>query len=68
MTIDRLGNIYITGNGVTVYDKQSNFIEHIDVPGAWTANITFGGKEKDLLFITATKGVYILKMKVKGVQ
>lgn len=68
MTIDNMGNIYLTGKGVTVYDPQGKLIEHIDVPGAWTANITFGGKMKNILFITASKAVYILEMKVKGVQ
>jgi len=68
MTIDVMGNIYLTGKGVTVYNAAGKLIQHIDVPGEWTANITFGGKEKDLLFITASKAVYILKMKVKGVQ
>ena len=68
MTIDQKGNVYITGKGVTVYDSKGKLIEHIDVPGEWTANITFGGKNKNLLFITATTSVYTLKMKVKGVQ
>jgi len=68
MTIDELGNIYLTGKGVTVYDPSGKLIEHIDIPQEWTANITFGGKGKNLLFITASKAVYILKMKVKGVQ
>jgi gluconolactonase len=67
MTIDELGNIYLTGKGVTVYNKEGKLIEHIDVPEPWTANVTFGGKEKNLLFITASKAVYVLKMKVKGV-
>lgn len=68
MTIDNAGNIYLTGRGVTVYNPEGKKIEHIDVPGGWTANVTFGGKQKDLLFITASKAVYTLKMKVKGVQ
>jgi len=68
MTIDNKGNIYITGNGITVYNPQGQKIEHIDVPEKWTANVCFGGKEKDQLFITASKSVYILSMQVKGVQ
>jgi gluconolactonase len=53
---------------VTVFDKTGKQIEHIDVVEPWTANITFGGKERDLLFITASKSVYGLKMRVKGAQ
>jgi gluconolactonase len=67
MTIDNRGNIYLTGKGVTVFDPSGKQIEHIDVPEAWTANICFSGKERDMLFITASKGIYGLKMNVRGV-
>src|SRR5207248_7932068 len=65
MTLDNDGNVYLTGRGVTVFDKTGKQIEHIDVPEPWTANITFGGTDRDLLFITASKSVYGLKMRVK---
>ncbi|MGH2564511.1 MAG: SMP-30/gluconolactonase/LRE family protein [Ginsengibacter sp.] len=68
MTIDNDGNIYLTGNGVTVYNKEGNLIEHIPIPEDWTANVCFGGKNMDDLFITASKSVYVLKTKVKGVH
>lgn len=68
MTIDERGNIYLTGKGVTVYNKAGDLIEHIQVPEEWTGNVTFSGKEKNILFITASKSVYLLKMKVKGAQ
>lgn len=68
MTIDNKGNIYLTGKGVTVYDPRGKQIEHIDVPAAWTGNVCFGGKHRNKLFITASEGVYILDMQVKGVQ
>ena len=68
MTIDNEGNIYLTGRGVTVFDKTGKQIEHIDVAEPWTANITFGGKDHDLLFITASKKVYGLKMRVHAAQ
>ncbi len=67
MTIDRKGNVYLVGKGVTVFDKTGTQIEHIDVNEPWTANITFGGKDRKTLFITASKSVYTLKMKVKGI-
>jgi gluconolactonase len=66
MTIDEQGNIYLTGNGVTVYSKEGKLIVHIPVHEEWTGNVTFGGEENNMLFITASKSVYILKMKVKG--
>jgi gluconolactonase len=66
MTIDSDGNVYLTGNGVTVFDKTGKQIEHIVVPGGWTTNVDFGGKDHDLLFITAGRNVYGLKMRVKS--
>jgi gluconolactonase len=68
MTLDNEGNVYLTGRGVTVFDKSGKQVEHIDVPEPWTANITFGGKDRKLLVITASKSLYGLKMRVKGAQ
>jgi len=66
MTIDEKGNIYITGRGVTVFDKTGKQIEHIDVPEPWTANVSFGGKDHQTLFITASKSLYSIHLIVKG--
>jgi gluconolactonase len=68
MTIDNEGNVYLTGRGVIVFDKTGKQIETIPVPEGWTANVTFGGKDRDLLFITASKSVYGVKMRTKGAQ
>ena len=67
MTIDDRGNIYLTGDGVTVFDKDGHKIAHFPIPEEWTANVCFGGKDRDILFITASKSVYTLKMLVHGV-
>ncbi len=68
MTIDNQGNVYLTGAGVFVFDSKGNQIEHIDTGADWTANVTFGGREQNILFITASKAVYTLKMNVEGVR
>lgn len=68
MTLDEKGNVYLTGNGVTIYNPQGKKIGHILVPEPWTANLCFGGPNKDVLFITASKAIYILKMNVRGVE
>lgn len=68
MTIDNKGNVYLTGNGVTVFDKSGNKIQHIPVDKDWTANVTFGGKNQQTLFITAQQAIYSLEMNVKGVR
>jgi gluconolactonase len=66
MTIDADGNLYLTGRGVTVFDKSGKQIGHIDVAEAWTANVSFGGKDHQTLFITASKRLYSIQMRVKG--
>ena len=68
MTIDRKGNIYLTGRGVTVFNSKGEQIEHIAVDARWTANVCFGGKNRKTLFITASQNLYSLKMRVKGVK
>lgn len=68
MTIDNQGNLYLTGKGVTVFNSDGKQIAHIDIPEKWTANVVFGGKKRDKLFITASETIYILDMKVKGVR
>jgi gluconolactonase len=68
MTVDNQGNLYLTGRGVTVFNSQGQQIAHIPIPEKWTANVAFGGKKKNRLFITASEGVYVLDMKVRGVE
>lgn len=68
MTLDKKGNLYITGRGVTIFDKKGEQIEHIPIEGGWTANVTFGGKKQKTLFITASKVLYSLEMRVKGTR
>lgn len=68
MTLDNRGNLYLTGDGVTVFNKDGNKILHIPVPQKWTANVTFGGPGQKTLFITAMNSVYTLDMNVHGVR
>jgi gluconolactonase len=68
MTIDTKGNIYLTGKGVTIFDKKGNIIGNIEVPESWTANVCFGGTDLKSLYITASKGLYRIKLKVKGTR
>lgn len=67
MTIDDAGNVYLTGHGVTAFDKSGKQVLHIDVDESWTGNICFGGKDRQLLFITASKGIYGIQTRTKGV-
>ena len=67
MLLDEAGNIYLAGNGITIYNPEGKRIGHIDIKG-WTANLCFAGKDRNQLFITAGKNIYLLPMKIKGVE
>jgi len=66
MTLDTAGNLYLTGKGVTVFDAAGRQIANVPVPEDWTANVTFGGQDRSILFITAMDSVYTLQMAVRG--
>jgi gluconolactonase len=67
MTLDHEGNLYLTGKGVLVFDKTGRQIDHLKVPEEdWTANVSFGAKDKHTLFITASKGLYGVTLRVQG--
>ncbi len=66
IAIDSKGNLYLTGKGVTVFDKTGKKLGNIPVPENWTANVCFGGKNRKILFITASRGFYQIRLKVKG--
>jgi len=68
MTLDARGDIYLTGKGVTIYNPVGIKIGHIAINEPWTGNLCFGGRDKDVLFITASTAIYTLKMNVKGVE
>ncbi|MDR3715028.1 MAG: SMP-30/gluconolactonase/LRE family protein [Puia sp.] len=68
MTLDARGNVYLTGKGVSVFDRHGKKIDQIDIPEDWTANVCFGGKDRRDLFITASAAIYIVRMPVKGVE
>jgi gluconolactonase len=68
MTLDERGNVYLTGQGVTIYSPAGQRLAHIDVPAAWTANLCFGGKDMKTLFITASEAVFTVPMRVRGIR
>lgn len=68
MTLDELGNLYLTGKGVTVFNKEGVLMGNIPVPVPWVGNISFGGKNNNLLFITASNAIFTLEMKVRGMR
>jgi gluconolactonase len=67
MTIDSEGNVYLTGHGVTVFDKTGHQINHIAIEEPWTGNVCFGGADRHTLFITASQGLYAIRTRPHGV-
>ena len=67
MTIDNKGNVYLSNQTVSVFNPKGENIAKIEIPES-PANICFGGKKRNILFITARTSVYTLKMRVRGVK
>ncbi len=71
MTLDNQGNLYMSvgggrPGGVTVVDtKTGKQIGYIAMPES-PANMCFGGKDRQTLYICARTGFYCIKTNVKG--
>lgn len=68
MTMDDEGDIYLSGKGVTVFNAKGEKIDYIPIDKPWTGNVKFGGKDRDILFITASDSLYSLKTRVHGTR
>jgi len=67
MTLDSRDNVYLTTSVVAVYTPKGEKIEEIQPPER-PANVTFGGKDRRTLFITARTSLYAVRMSVKGAK
>lgn len=65
MTIDTAGNIYLTSGAVKIYNPKGELLETIEI-GEKPSNVTFTGKDKKTLFITARKSIYAIRMNARG--
>lgn len=66
LTIDTNGNLYITtGLGLQVYDATGKQLGIIKIPEQ-PANVTFGGKDRKTLFVTARTSLYSVQTKATG--
>ncbi len=63
MAVDWNGNLYLTGNGVSIFSPEGVEIGHIEIPEKWTANVCFGGKEMKTIYVTASKGFYRVNLR-----
>jgi gluconolactonase len=67
ITLDNMGNLYLTSGSVIIINNKGIKSGEIDLPEA-PSNLCFGGKDRNILFITARTSVYVVKMKVRGVE
>ncbi len=63
--VDEKGNIYVTANGVAVYDAHGKLTETIEFPET-PANCAFGDSDLQTLYITARTSLYRVRRQVKG--
>ena len=65
ITLDSAGRVYASASsGVQVFSPQGDLIGEIRVPGA--VNFTFGGLDRNILFITADSAIWAAVLNTKG--
>lgn len=68
MRLDEKGNLYVGAlDGVQVFNSKGEMIGKIRMPKE-TANLTFGGKDNNVLFICSSDSVWAIKLNTKGAK
>jgi len=69
MSTDEFGNIYLSANGIKVYNPQGALIKTMATPGG-AANNVFGALDQKTLFITGggSGKIFTQRMNVQGVE
>ena len=68
MRLDSAGNIYVGAlDGVHVLNPSGKLIGKIRMPKE-TANLTFGGKDNNILFICSSDSIWAIKLNIKGAK
>ncbi len=64
---DVMGRIYVTSRiGIQVLDQTGRVNAIIPIPAGMSSNICFGGKNFDIMYVSAGSNVYRRKVKVRG--
>lgn len=67
MKVDSQGNLYSTGaGGVWIFSPDGNLLSRIEVPEN-TTNLAWGDADYQTLYITASKSLYRIRLKIPGV-
>ncbi len=68
MRLDTSGNIYVGAmDGIQVFNPSGKLIGKIKMPKQ-TANLTFGGKDNNILFICSSDSIWAIKLNAKGAK
>lgn len=68
LTVDTDGNLYITsGLGLQIYNPAGKLLGIMEFPEQ-PANVTFGGEDNSILYVTARTSLYTAKVKATGHQ
>lgn len=68
MRLDIHGNIYVGAlDGVQIFNPQGKMIGKILMPKE-TANLTFGGRDNNVLFICSSNSIWAIKLNTKGAK
>jgi sugar lactone lactonase YvrE len=65
VAVDADGNVYVAAGHIFVYDKAGKLIDVIACPERPSC-LTFGGKDRQTLYIAARTTLYAVRTKVKG--
>lgn len=68
MRLDIHGNLYVGAlDGIQVFNPQGTLIGKILMPKE-TANLTFGGRENNILFICSSDSIWAIKLNTQGAK
>lgn len=68
LKVDSMGNVYVTGpGGVWIFGPSGSPLGVLKTPET-SANLAWGGADKQWLYITATSSIYRVRAKVPGVR
>lgn len=68
MRLDESGNIFVGAlDGIQIFNPKGTLIGKILMPKE-TANLTFGGKDNNILFICSSSSVWAIKLNTKGAK
>ena len=63
--VDRAGRLYVSSfSGVQVFSPDGDLLGEVQLPGA--VNFTFGGRDRNLLFITADTAIWVAVLQAVG--